>query len=76
VSQQALEAVIGRAVIDEEFRLRLFADPEAALDGYALTEGEVAALKRVDAESLEACGSRLAWCLLQELMTPEPKAPE
>ena len=55
MSREALEAVIGRAVINEEFRLALFADPDAALAGYALTEREVAALKRMDAESLDAC---------------------
>lgn len=55
MSQQALEAVIGRAILDEAFRLALFAEPEAALVDYELTEDEVAALKRVDAESLDAC---------------------
>ena len=37
VSRQALEAIIGRAIMDEEFRLALFADPEAALVRYELT---------------------------------------
>ena len=45
MSREALEAVIGRAVIDEEFRLALFADPDSALAGYALTDGELAALR-------------------------------
>lgn len=56
MSRRALEAVIGRAILDEEFRLALFADPEAALLEYELTDDERAALKSVDAESLEACG--------------------
>jgi len=55
MSRRALEAVIGRAILDEEFRLALFADLEAALVGYNLTEQEMAALKSVDAESLDAC---------------------
>ena len=54
MSREALEAVIGRAVIDEEFRVALFADPDSALAGYALTEGELAALRTLDAENLDA----------------------
>ena len=54
MSRAALEAVIGRAVIDEEFRLALFADPDSALTGYALTEDEMAALRTLDAENLDA----------------------
>lgn len=64
MSRWALEAVIGRAILDEHFRLALFAEPEAALVGYELTEDEMAALKSVDAESLDACahsiGRRMA----------------
>jgi hypothetical protein len=64
VSREALHAVVGRAVLDEAFRRALFADPVAALIGYELRDEEVAALKRVDAESLDACarsiGRRLA----------------
>lgn len=55
VSRQALEAVIGRTILDEAFRMALFADPEAALADYQLTESEEAALKLVDAETLDAC---------------------
>lgn len=51
ISRQALEAIIGRAILDEEFCLALFADPEGALGEY-----EMAALKSVDAESLYVCG--------------------
>jgi hypothetical protein len=64
MSREALEAIIGRAVIDVEFRLALFADPDSALAGYDLTEGELTALKTLDAESLDAfargSGSRVA----------------
>jgi hypothetical protein len=55
VAQRTLEAIIGRAILDEEFRLALFADPEATLADYPLTEGELAALKAIDAETLDAC---------------------
>jgi hypothetical protein len=55
MSQRELEAVIGRAIVDQEFRMELFAHPTAALAGYELSEMEVAALRSVDAESLDAC---------------------
>ena len=60
MTQRDLEAVIGRAILDQEFRMELFADRSAALAGYELTEAEVAALRSVDAESLDACGNGLA----------------
>lgn len=72
MSQKELEAVIGRAIVDQEFRIALFANPPAALAGYELTEAEVAALRSVDAESLDACGSGLARRILQTLTSVEP----
>jgi hypothetical protein len=72
MSRQALETIIGRAVIDAGFRQALFADPDAALTGYDLTEEEAAALKRVDAESLDASaqqiGQRIAASLAKKLV--------
>ena len=59
MSQRDLEAVIGRAIVDKAFRELLFADPEAALQAYELSERELAALRSVDAESLDACGGSL-----------------
>jgi hypothetical protein len=35
--------------------MALFADRAVALDGYELTEAEVAAVRMVDAESLDGC---------------------
>lgn len=68
MSRQALEAVIGRAILDEEFRLALFADPETALVEYELTEQEMAAIRSVDAESLEASAVGLGQRTLKKLM--------
>ncbi len=59
MSQRELEAVIGRAILDQEFRMALFANPTAALAGYELTEAEVAALRLVDAESLDAFAAQI-----------------
>lgn len=74
MSREALEAVIGRAVMDEAFRLALFADPDATLAPYELNEGEVMALKMLDAESLEAfasgSGSRVVRKLKNHLQSP------
>jgi hypothetical protein len=59
MSKEALEAVIGKAVLDSEFREALFADPDQALEGYELTEEEVAALKTIDAETMESFAGSL-----------------
>ena len=52
MSKQAVEVVIGRAVVDSEFRDILFTDPDRALAGYDLAEAEMAALKAIDAEAI------------------------
>jgi hypothetical protein len=72
MSQRELEAVIGRAIVDQEFRVALFANPTATLDGYELTEAEAAALRLVDAESLDACGNGLARRILNMLTNKAP----
>ena len=59
MSKEALQAVIGKAVLDSEFREALFADPDQALEGYELTEEEVAALKTIDAETMESFAGSL-----------------
>ena len=59
MSKEALQAVIGKAVMDSEFREALFADPDQALEGYELTEEEVAALKAIDAETMESFAGSL-----------------
>jgi len=59
MSKETLQAVIGKAVLDSEFREALFADPDQALEGYELTEEEVAALKTIDAETMESFAGSL-----------------
>ena len=76
VSQQALEAVIGRAILDQAFRMALFADPEAALADYQLSEGEFAALKSVDAEALDACARGVVLRLARKVVPAETRIPE
>ena len=69
MSRQVLEAVIGRAILNYEFRCALFADPEAALFAYELTTDEIAALKSVDAESLDGCGQQIGKRVAGDLPT-------
>ena len=50
------EALIGRALIDPDFRERLLADPEATIssEGYTVPEDLVTQLKAIDAEQAAA----------------------
>jgi hypothetical protein len=59
MSKEAVEAIIGKAVLDSEWREQLFANPEEVLGGYDLTEEEMAALKAIDAETLESFAGTL-----------------
>ena len=59
MSKQAMEAILGRCVMAEDFRDLLFAEPDRALAGYELTRAERAALLAVDAETLEAFAAQL-----------------
>ena len=59
MSKEAVQAIIGKAVLDSEFREALFANPDQALAGYELTEVEVAALKAIGAETMESFAGTL-----------------
>ena len=59
MSKEAVEAIVGKAVVDSQFREALFADPDEALGGYDLTQEEVAALKAIDAETMESFAGTL-----------------
>ncbi len=59
MSQSAIEQIIGRAVVDAEFRAKLIADARSACAGYDLTEEELDALEKLDAESLQAFAGKL-----------------
>lgn len=65
MSKQALEAILGRCVMDDDFRNLLFADPDQALAGYELTREERAALLAVDAETLDALAKRVGVHLIR-----------
>lgn len=59
MSQQSMQAIIGKAIIDTAFRQRMFADPDTALADYELSDGEVAALRAIDFETMECCARTL-----------------
>ena len=59
MSQQSMQAIIGKAIIDTAFRQRMFADPDTVLADYELSDGEVAALRAIDFETMECCARTL-----------------
>jgi hypothetical protein len=59
MSKEAVESVIGKAILDAEFRKALFADPEKALAGFDLSETEKAQLKGLDSETVDAMSRTL-----------------
>jgi hypothetical protein len=59
MSKQAMEAVLGRCVLDDDYRKLFFAAPDQALVSYELTSEERAALLGVAAETLDAFAAQL-----------------
>lgn len=59
MSQQAVETIVGKAVLDAGFRSALLGNADVALAGYDLTGDESAALKAMDVEALESFAGAL-----------------
>jgi hypothetical protein len=57
---RGLAELIGRALIDEDFRELLYQDRETALAAYELSEGDVGALDRLQREILEQHAQRFS----------------
>jgi hypothetical protein len=72
MSKEAVEAIIGKAVLDMEFREALFANPDEVLASYDLSQEEVAALKAIDAEAMESFAGTLDEALSELTIAPEP----
>jgi len=53
MTKEAVEAVIGKAMLDPEFSMALLADPDQALAPFDLTEAEKASLKSIDGETMD-----------------------
>ena len=60
MSKEAMETVVGKAVLDTEFREVLFANPDDVLADYDLSEEEVGAIKALDAEHISKVTPALA----------------
>lgn len=59
MSTEAVQAIIGRAVLDQEFRKALIDNAAKACQGYDLTEEELEALEELDGESFETFAGKL-----------------
>lgn len=59
MSQEAIVTVIGRAATDSVFRQALIDNAREACKGYDLTEEELDALEKLDAQSLQAFAGSL-----------------
>jgi len=53
MSQEDVKLVIGRAVMESDFRELLFSDPDKAVEDYELTEDEIVKLKGIDREKFD-----------------------
>jgi ABC-type iron transport system FetAB permease component len=56
-----LTELLGRALLDEELRDRIFANPEAVALQFDLAAAEAQAIKQLDREKFEATVARLRW---------------
>ena len=61
MAQEELERLIGRAILDPEFRKRLLVDPETAIqkEGFDLTPEEVELVKSVDKDKAETLAEEI-----------------
>lgn len=53
MSQSSVERILGKALLDSDFRNALLENPEQALSGFSLTSNEKNYLKRMDSETLD-----------------------
>ena len=59
MSTENVEQIIGKAVVDSEYRELLFTEPDKALEDYELTEEEKSALKGMEREEFDSVASDL-----------------
>ncbi|MDE3088221.1 MAG: Franean1_4349 family RiPP [Chloroflexota bacterium] len=68
MSETILSEIIGRAIVDPDFRRELLADPTTALSDFPLTLEEQQALSRCQANDLEQFAQRMYdWFTASEL---------
>jgi hypothetical protein len=71
-ASDGLKEVIGRALIDSDYRNLLFEDRPRALKGSKLSPADLAALDRLDRKTLEAQAAKLGPGEIQIMIAPEP----
>lgn len=59
MSIENVQAIIGRALKEPDYRELLFNEPDKALEGYDLTKEEAAALKGLEREQFDAVAGEL-----------------
>ena len=59
MSQEAIKEIIARSITDAEYKEMLFNDPDKALEGYELSEGEASALKELENEHFDTTAGEL-----------------
>ena len=59
MSQEAVQNLIGRAVMDKAFRELLFSDPDKAFEGHDLTAEEKAVLRKLDPDEVADFAGKL-----------------
>jgi hypothetical protein len=61
VSSPQLNELLGKALLDEQLRNRLFTEPETVAREFNLTEAETEAIKRLDRQRFAQAIDRLRW---------------
>jgi hypothetical protein len=61
VSSPQLNELLGKALLDEQLRDRLFTDPETVAREFNLTGPETEAIKRLDRQKFAQAIERLRW---------------
>jgi hypothetical protein len=61
VPSPQLNELLGKALLDEQLRTRLFTDPESVAREFNLTAPETEAIKRLDARKFAQAIDRLRW---------------
>ncbi len=75
MSFEGLQAVIGRAVVDQSFRNGLLEDPSSAIDAFELTETEFKAIATIRADDLQQFATKLHWWITQNALQGERYEP-
>jgi len=72
-AERAVVEIVGRAIVDEDYRTALFSDAIAAVAGYPVIDTDQAALAEMQKESFDFFASKVEACL-DEAMTSNSEA--